>query len=30
MARELRNRGLDLVDRLPLLKRALVRRAMDG
>lgn len=30
MARELRNRGLDLVDRLPLLKRALVRRAMDA
>ncbi|ODU10773.1 MAG: 2-octaprenyl-3-methyl-6-methoxy-1,4-benzoquinol hydroxylase [Rubrivivax sp. SCN 71-131] len=29
MARELRNRGLDLVDRLPLLKRALVRQAMD-
>lgn len=30
LARELRNRGLDLVDRLPLLKRALVRQAMDS
>lgn len=28
LARELRNRGLDLVDHLPLLKRALVRQAM--
>ncbi|MFT3817669.1 MAG: FAD-dependent monooxygenase [Rubrivivax sp.] len=29
-ARELRNRGLNLVDHLPPLKRALVRRAMDA
>lgn len=30
LARELRNRGLGLVDRLPILKRALVRQAMDA
>jgi 2-polyprenyl-6-methoxyphenol hydroxylase-like FAD-dependent oxidoreductase len=28
--RELRNRGLSLVDHLPPIKRALVRRAMDA
>lgn len=30
LARELRNRGLGLVDHLPMLKRALVRQAMDA
>lgn len=30
VARELRNRGLDLVERLPRLKRALIRQAMDA
>lgn len=30
LPRELRNRGLSLVDRLPPLKRALVRQAMDA
>lgn len=30
LTRELRNRGLSLVDRLPPLKRALVRQAMDA
>ena len=30
LARELRNRGLTLLDRMPPIKRALVRQAMDA